>query len=90
MQDQGRHKKLLSDNIAILEGVAAIEALKVQEEQLEKDSRSIEGGDTAFEEHSDARDRLQERKDKLNKIQGRFMEVVEMTRSLKRKLSQVS
>ena len=69
--------------------MAAAETLKAQVEQLEEDSQKIEGGDTALEEHNDAQKQLQVRKDKLNKIQGRLMEVVEKDRGLRRKLSQV-
>ncbi|KAL7578370.1 hypothetical protein ACA910_012772 [Epithemia clementina (nom. ined.)] len=87
VQNQERYKKMIRDNIDVIETQNAAEELNKEIERLQEQKRSVKGSDTAYDEHKKAVALKQKRQGELARLEGRFMEVVEAVRSLKRKLS---
>ena len=87
VKNQERHKKMIRDNIDIIETQRTARHLNREIERLEEQKKSVEGGDTAYEEEKRAVALKNKREGELARLEGRFMEVVEAIRSLKRKLS---
>lgn len=86
VQDQERHKKMLRENIDVMEGEAAAEELAGQIEQLNEKLEGVEGGKTATDELQRATEIKQKRVADMNRLEGRWMEIVEKIRTLQRKL----
>ena len=87
VERQNRHKKMLQDNINVIESRLEADALLVEVQELEKEVQAIEGSDTAYAEHRAALDIKRKKHSELARLEGRWMEVVEAIRGLKRKLS---
>lgn len=87
VKNQERHKKMIRDNIDVIETQNAAEELNKEIEQLEQQKKAVKGSDKAYDEHKRAVALKQKCQGDLARVEGRWMEVVEALRSLKRKLS---
>jgi DNA repair protein RAD50 len=87
VQDQERHKKMLRENIDVMESEVAINEYAAREQQLQAKLASVEGGETASDELQSATKAKEKRVAEKNRLEGRWLEVVEKIRAVKRKLS---
>jgi DNA repair protein RAD50 len=86
--DQERHKKNLKQNIDILESKSRMAELEKEVLTLEKDLGKIQGRETVYDDYAKATKMQEKLKQDQARLDGRFSEIVESLRSLKRKLSQ--
>lgn len=87
VKNQERHKKMIRDNIDVIETQKAAAELGKEVQRLEEQKRAVKGSDRAYDEHKKAVAVKQKRQGELDRLEGRWMEVVEAVRSIKRKLS---
>lgn len=87
VENQERYKKLLRDNIDLINEEEKIKTIDDELERLQDDMSKIEGADEVGEKLRQAEASKQKRLGQKARIEGRWMEVVEKIRSLKRKLS---
>jgi DNA repair protein RAD50 len=87
VQDQNRHKKMLRENIDIMESEVAIKENTARIQQLQEKLASVEGGETAADDYRSAQHAKEKRVADKNRLEGRWHEIVEKIRTLKRKLS---
>ena len=87
VQNQERHKKMIRDNIDVITTCLEAEELNKEIEILEEQRRSVKGSDKAYDDRKKADASRAKRQGELARLEGRWMEVVESIRSLKRKLS---
>jgi DNA repair protein RAD50 len=87
VENQERHKKLLRDNINLINEEAKISEISDSIEKLQEEFDGIEGADDAVEKHHEAQALKQKKLGEKARLEGRWMEVVEKVRSMKRKLS---
>ena len=83
VNDQERYKKLLHENIDILGVGKRIEELGNEIERLQEDLSKVEGRDTAYAKHTEAKDRRDKAVAEQARIEGRWGGIVEHIRSLK-------
>jgi len=88
IEDQERHRKLIQENISLLEATHRIEDLKKEIESFENEKEKIEGYDTAAKELDEASARIVDLLDKKARKEGRRSGSIEQIRTLKRKLTQ--
>ena len=87
VENQERYKKLLKDNISLINEEEKIKTLEEKVERLEDEMGKIEGAEDVSEKLGQATANKQKRLAEKARIEGRWMEVVEKIRSLKRRLS---
>ena len=87
VDNQERYKKLLRDNIDLINEEEKIKKIEEEVERLEEEIGKVEGADEAPEQLRQAEAAKQKLYNEKSRIEGRWMEVVEKIRSLKRKLS---
>lgn len=87
VENQEREKKLLRDNIDLITEEEKIKKFDENIEKLNEELSSIEGADEARGKLDVAETCKQKRVSEKARLEGRWMEVVEKIRSLKRKLS---
>jgi DNA repair protein RAD50 len=87
VENQERYKKLLRDNIALVNEEGKISEISDSIEKLQEEFDGIEGADDAVEKHHEAQALKQKKLGEKARLEGRWMEVVEKVRSMKRKLS---
>lgn len=87
VENQERYKKLLRDNIALVNEEGKISEISDSIEKLQEEFDGIEGADDAVEKHHEAQALKQKMLGEKARLEGRWMEVVEKVRSMKRKLS---
>lgn len=83
VDDQERHKKLLKQNIDILEAGERMKVLVKEIEDLEANRSEIEGHSTVYKEYAGAKQRKEEHQQKKANYDGRFASLVEQIRALK-------
>jgi len=83
VNDQERYKKLLNENIDILGACKRIDELKKEISRLEEDLSKVEGRETAYAKHADAKHRKEKAMADQARIEGRWGGIVEHIRSLK-------
>ena len=83
VDDQERHKKLLKQNIDILEAGERMEVLKKEIDDFEDKRAAIEGHSTVYNEYTTAKQRKEELQQKKANYDGRFASHVEQIRALK-------
>lgn len=83
VEDQERHKKLLKQNIDILEAGERMKVLEKEIEDLEDKRAEIEGYSTVYKEYTTAKQRKEELQQKKANYDGRFASLVEQIRALK-------
>lgn len=86
VHDQERHKNLLTQNIDMLESGKLLGELTKEIQELQERRSQIEEVDTAEEMYDEAKGKNGELQELKYRTEGRFSEVVEQIRSLKRKL----
>ena len=86
VENQERQKKLLRENIDLINEERKIKSTDEEIERLQEDLGKIEGADEASEKVRKGEASIQKRLGEKARIEGRWMEVVEKIRSLKRKL----
>ena len=86
VHDQERHRKQLQQNVEILESGKVVSELTKEIEELRERKGEIEEADDAFDLFTEAKKRNGEQQERKYRTEGRFSEVVEQIRSLKRKL----
>ena len=87
VENQERHKKLLRENIELINEEEKIKKIEEEVERLEEEMNNIEGADEVGEKLRQAEESKQKRVGEKARLEGRWMEVVEKIRSLKRKLA---
>lgn len=87
VDDQQTHKKLLQQNIEVIEGRKRIKELQQEIERLEEDRMNIKGHDTASAKYSAAQQIKEKNLAAYARIEGRWGEIVEQIRSLKVRLT---
>ena len=87
VENQERYKKLLRDNIDLIIEEEKIKKIDEELERLQDEMSKIEGADEVGDKLRQAEASRQKRLGEKARIEGRWMEVVEKIRSLKRKLS---
>lgn len=85
ISDQERHKKKIRDNIDVIQTKNEVAELQKQADKLQDQLDAIEGSDSAYKNRKRALETKQKRQSELARLEGRWMEVVEGIRSLKRK-----
>jgi predicted nucleic acid-binding Zn-ribbon protein len=83
VDDQERHKKLLKQNIDILEAGERMKVLETEVEELEDKRAGIEGHSTVSKEYVAAKQLKEELLQKKANYDGRFASYVEQIRALK-------
>jgi DNA repair protein RAD50 len=87
VNDQERHKKQLKANIDVLAANKQIQELEEGINSLQEERESIDGADTASERLSNAKSTKEKQASMKSRIEGRWHEIVEQIRAVKRKLS---
>jgi DNA repair exonuclease SbcCD ATPase subunit len=87
VDDQDRHKKLLKQNIDIIEAGERMNALEEEIEELEAKRTQIEGHSTVYKDYTTAKECKEELQQKKANYDGRFASHVEQIRSLKVSMS---
>lgn len=87
VENQERQKKLLRDNIDLINEEEKVKKIDEELERLQEEMGKVEGADEAIEKLGKAEASKQKRLGEKARIEGRWMEVVEKIRSLKRKLA---
>jgi DNA repair protein RAD50 len=86
VDDQARHKKLLQDNIELLENLEEIQELEDAIEALKKERSEVEGSDTADELLQKTVETISKNEAIIARLEGRRAEIIEQVRGLNRKL----
>lgn len=86
VSDQERHKKQIQQNIEIVEATGRIDCLEKELEKLRKKRQQIKGSETAYVMYEASAKKREEQQEAKLRAEGRFSELVEQMRSLKRKL----
>ena len=87
VENQERYKKLLRENIDVINEEERIKKYEDDVERLHEELNKIEGADEAAEKLTKATRNKEKLVSEKSRIEGRWMEVVEKIRSLRRKLS---
>ena len=87
VENQERYKKLLRENIDVINEEEKIKKYEEDAERLQEELDKIEGAEEAAEKLAKSMRSKEKRVSEKARIEGRWMEVVEKIRSLKRKLS---
>jgi DNA repair protein RAD50 len=86
VDDQARHKKLLQDNLELIETLEEIEGLEEAIDALKKAKSEVEGYDTAPELLQKAAETVSKNEANIARLEGRRAEIIEQVRGLNRKL----
>ena len=86
VDDQARHKKLLHDNIELLETLEEIQTLEEEIKELNEKKSKVEGYDTAEELLQKAAETVSKNEGMIARLDGRRAEIIEQVRGLNRKL----